>query len=398
MTVYAQHGYAKADKIERGVREGYLRGVVLSPRDEQPARLTDYLGSLHDEFGDDITTLFDPQFYASTQPSPRDGYLPEYPYYEPGLTRGQFIDQARIRQYAERAIDYQAGLRLSRIIAPTVLINDFNGPWSQIALSLSLEAIKVHSSIPSAPPLYLSIVVDENSLKSKEGLDEFLNIVSGWGFHGAYVIVKQNDSTYPGLFEELPLARLLRLVYSLGLNGYEVVCGYCDLVGVLMRAVGATATCTGWFSSLRQFSLRRFQAVTGGSQPRPRYTSAPLLNSILVVPEMATIQEVGMLAQILSHTPHDSAFGAVASAGNVIWPLEVSSLHHWAVLAALSERVGGGESVEQNLEALESIIGEAQALYRVLSGLGVPFEPASGPRNLEVWRNAIELFRVEVGL
>lgn len=398
MHIYAQHGWGKSDKIEEGLRAGHLSGVILSPRDEEPDRMAALVDALRDEFGEEITILFDPQFYATTVVPARDRFLPDYSYYEPGLARGRFIAQADIHRYVETTLAYQTTLGLDRVIAPSVLFADFRDPWSQIALSLAQEAIAVHAGLGSAPPLLVSLVIDESALRSRDALNEFLDIITVWDLAGVYVVVRCNDLNYPALFEETPLANLMYLVYVLAkVNGLEVVCGYSDLVGLLLHAVGASATGTGWYNNLRQFSLVRFQPATGGQRPRDRYTSTPLLNSILVVPELEASYQVGAIGQVLSNTSYDGVMVS-RNPANSPWPLNVACLHHWEVLDSVVQLVSSQGSVAQNLAVLEDRIRQAAATYTLLEGAGLVFEPSTGPRNLALWLRAIASFRADAGI
>jgi hypothetical protein len=360
--------------------------------------MADYVGDLRHEFGDRITILLDPQFYATTVVPAHDGSLPHYPYYEPGLARGRFIAQADIHRYVKNTLEYQNTLPLDRIIAPSVLFTDFRDPWSQIALSLAQESIAVHAGLGSAPPLLVSLVIDESALRNRDALDEFLDIITVWDLAGVYLVVRCNDLTYPALFEEIPLANLAYLVYVLAeVNGFEVVCGYCDLVGLLLHAVGAKATGTGWFNNLRQFSLARFQPTTGGQQARARYTSTPLLNSILVLPELEACHQVGAIGQVLSTTSYDGVM-ASGNPANSPWPPEVACLHHWEVLHDVAQLVSSQVSVAENLAVLEDRVRQAAATYTLLEGAGLVFEPSTGPRNLALWLRAIASFRADAGI
>jgi hypothetical protein len=396
MTLYAQHGYGKGDKLESGLGAGSLQGVILSPRNESPERMAALANSLRLTFGSSRQILFDPQFYATTIPDANDGPLPDYPYYRNGLTRRQFISQEDIHRYALETLEYQAPLELDRLISPTVLFDDFRDPWSQIALSMAQESLAVHRNISGAPPLLLSLVVDENALRSRDALNEFLDIVTAWDVLGFYLIVRRNDRSYPAPFEETVLQNFLYLVYVLStVNGYEVVCGYTDIVGMLMLAVGAKAIGTGWFNTLRQFSLSRFERATGGRPPRARYTSDALMSSILVVPELATASVLGFGADVVSGTGYDAAM--LGDPSNAPWPPESACLHHWAVLARMATRFQEG-SIGDRLDALEESVQRALALYAVLQRSGVQFDPPSGSRDLALWLRVIANFRLEAGL
>jgi hypothetical protein len=357
-----------------------------------------YIDALRREFGTAVTILFDPQFYVTTVSPARCGNLPDYPYYEPNLTRADFIAQGDIERYVGQTLSFQATLPLDRMIAPSVRFSDFKGPWSQIALSLARQAIAAHCALADPPPLLLSLVVDETALRSRDALDEFLDIITAWDITGVYLIVRPNDPNYPALFEEVPLANLIYLVYVLAqVNGFEVVCGYSDLVGLLLHTVGAKAAGTGWFHGLRQFSLARFQPAGGGQQPRSRYTSAQLLNSILVVPELETAYRVGAIPHVLSNTSYDSVMTS-GNPANAPWPLDVACLHHWEVVHEAARVVSSQASVSQNLVVLEDRIRQAIATYRLVETSGVVFEPPTGARNLAMWQRAIAGFRTDAGL
>jgi len=396
VSIYSQHGYGKGTKIEAGLRDGALRGVILSPRNESPEKLSAFATGLRAEFQDGVTLLFDPQFYATIVPDARDGSLADYPYYRPGLTRRQFISQADVHEYAADTLGFQSTLDLDRWISPAVLFDDFRDPWSQIALTMAQESISVHRQTQNAAPLLLSLVLDENALRSRDSLDEFLDIITSWDVAGFYLVVRRNDRSYPAAFDDSVLLNLVYLVYVLAeVNEFEVVCGYTDLVGLLLLAVGGKAIASGWFNTLRQFSLSPFQPATGGRAPRARYTSAPLMSSVLVVPELATAYYVGRTADMLSNTRYDQAM-ANGDPANALWPPETACLHHWDVLARLAEGVGG-TNVGVRLATLESEIRQAIARYALLQSSGVQFEAPTGPRDLTLWLRVVQAFRSEIG-
>ncbi len=396
MTIYAQHGYGKSDKIEAGIRGKTLSGVVLSPRDETPARMESYVADLRGEFGADLQILLDPQFYATTVLPARDGKLPDYPYYRGGLTRGNFVSPSNIALYVRETLDYQRTLGVSRLVSPTVLFDDFNDPWSQIALGMASEA--QGALTPSDPGLLLSLVFDEGALRHRKPLDDFLDLITMWDVPGFYVVVRRADVGYPAHSDETVLTNLMYLLYALGeINSFEVVTGYSDFVGLLGQAVGATATCTGWYNSLRQFSLRRFQPVSGGRAARPRYSSGPLLNSVLILPEFSSAWRLGHTASVHSGTAHDAALGS-GNPGTPPWPAAVSCLHHWEVMSRLASTVVTAGRTSRRLDALEAILNNAIASYASLEAAGVTFGTHTGSREAHAMSRAVAAFRREVGV
>lgn len=395
--ILAQHGYGKTTKIDDGLTAGAIGGVVLSPRDESPDGLADLAADIRTRFPE-ATLLFDPQFYATVVSPANLGHLAEYtPYFRPSLTRGSFVSPKRLREYAQKALDYQCGLPVSRLISPTICFDDFRDPWSQIALQLADASVEHHESLQSPPPLLVSLAFAESALTNASAVEEFLDLASVLPVAGFHVVVKRDGQGYRANFRVEPLKQLLYLVYALAeVNRLEVVCGYSDLVGVLLRAVGATASATGWHGSLRQFSLARFQPSKGGRPARPRYTSRPLLNSVMVS-ELDSLFELGQLGVALSGTPEDARFKASGPPSSVPWPLADSTLHHWRVLADVASAVSKG-TVGERLDAVVKLIQNASGTYALLDNAGAAFEIGSDAGHLQQWLEAVEAFRAGVGV
>ena len=246
-------------------------------------------------------------------------------------------------------------------------------------------------------PLYLSVVVNEEALRSNEDTDEFLDTVSRLDVGGFYLIVRRTQVAYRASFEPQSLQGLLRFCYSLAeLNDFEVIVGYADLIGMMLHAVGVTATGSGWFNSLRQFTFRRFEPSTGGRQPRPRYTSGLLQNSILVS-ELDDLFALGQLPQVVSNTSYDAVFSGNVNPLNVPWSRDDSVLHHWNVLNEVVTNVGSGR-MQLRLDSAVQLISNAAGLYSNLLMQGAQFETESGPGHLDQWRVALEGFRNSFGI
>ncbi|MDI7267416.1 MAG: hypothetical protein QME96_05430 [Myxococcota bacterium] len=395
--ILAQHGFGKTTKIQDGLAVGSITGVVLSPRDETPDTLEAFAKELRGQFPDAML-LFDPQFYASVVSPANLGHLAEYKqYFRPGLTRGNFVSPRKLREYAKATLGYQRGLPLSRLTSPTICFDDFSDPWSQIALQLADASVEHHVTIESPPPLLVSLVFSESGLSNAAGVEEFLDLATGLPVAGFYLVVKRDLQGYRANFRPETLKQLLYLVYALAeVNDLEVVCGYSDLAGVLLRAVGATACASGWHGSLRQFTLARFQPSKGGRSPRARYTSRPLLNSILVS-DLDMLYQLGRLGETLSGTPEEAPLGTSKPPSNASWTPTVSTLHHWRVLADLAASVSTG-TVGEKLDAAVKLIKDAKGTYALLENAGATFETGCDAGHLEQWLEAVKLFRVAAGV
>ena len=180
MPLLAQCGFGRSDKIEQGIQAGTITGVILSPRDERRERLEAFCADLHRD-ASDFAVLFDPQFYAAPLTSARDGSLTEYPYYmnNTGLSRNQFRPR-QIQEYVRLCLDYQVQSLpgLAYLISPSVAFEDFRDSWSQIALSMAEASIDDWAGRRGVPPLLVTIVVSEASLRDANRMNEFLDTLS----------------------------------------------------------------------------------------------------------------------------------------------------------------------------------------------------------------------------
>lgn len=396
MAIYAQHGYGKGTKIERGLSEGVITGVILSPRDENPANLATFSSQIRREFPE-AAVLIDPQFFANTIDPIRPRFLEEYPdLYFGSLTRTDFTSR-NIQRYVKSVIEWQSVQQVTRILSPTVWIPDLGGPWGQIAIMMASESVEYYNLAGFTTPLLLTIVVSEEALRAADDLDEFLNVMSGHDVAGFYLIVRRSQPAYRGIFEPDSLEGLLRMCHSLAqVNEYELIVGFCDIVGFLLHAVGTTATGVGWLNNLRQFTFQRFEPSTGGRPARPRYTSGPLLNSILVS-ELDDLFTLGQLGSVLSGTIYDAAFTGATNPLNAQWLSDESALHHWDVLRSSAEVVSIG-SIQDRINESQNIIANASGLYSTLSNVGAQFETNSSGGHLSQWRVAVDRFRNAAGI
>ena len=195
------------------------------------------------------------------------------------------------------------------------------------------------------------------------------------------------------------MENLLYFVHVLGaLNQYHVKVGFTDWFGFILEAAGAASTACGWHQGLKQFSMARYQPASGGRRPRKRYSSRPLLSSVLITPELEDIFLVDRLPRVLSGSPHDEILTDGPAAGEGAWSDQISCLAHWWSLNGLSQGLAGIRRIPQKLDRVAELIDSAQALYSRLIARGVNFEIPTGTEHLESWSEAIRGFRTEAGV
>ena len=363
----------------------------MSPRDETPANLASFLTILA-ALQPKAERLVDPQLYAGAIWPVRDLRLPDYPHYRQRLTPVSF-SPAGIQSFVSAALDWQRGLDVSAVVSPTVMVDDLGSQWAQIAMMLAQETVSQHDG---SKPLLISLAIGEDALRHRVPVHSWLDDLSQLNVDGFYLIVRRASETYRQHYDPDVLVSLLHICYSLAeLNEYRVFVGYTDMVTLLLHAVGVSGTGAGWFTSLRQFNLRRFQPVSGGRQPRTRYSSRPLLNSIYVT-ELDGIYNGGHVADVLSVTPFDARFNGPPNPENVPWPADEAALHHWHVLNDISQSLVGN-GVSDRLDRAHNLITQALALYTQV-GMFVPFTTETGWTHLDQWLDALNRFRSEAAV
>jgi hypothetical protein len=399
MSILAQCGYGRGDKAQHAILEGIIDGVVLSPRDESRSRLENDISHWRKASPQSIV-LFDPQFYVATLNDPRDGHLGEYEYYSNNnnLGRTQFAGSL-VNKYVKSCLGYQhrtLGNKLSYLISPSVLIDDFRDYWSQIAIDMGVESMRYCAGLTKPKPLLVTLLVSETAFLSESALDDYLDVLTELEVDGFYIIINRTPGVLKASIESRSFSRIMYLCHVLAtINKYTLIVGYSDWYGFLLESVGVRHTACGWYHNLKQFNIQRFLPSSGGRQPKRRYSSLPMLSSPLIATELQDIYLAGKLSDVLSDTPYDSIISNGPAGRESSWTGEIACLEHWATLAKLSKRIAAKSRVKDKIEEAKLSIVNAQALYNELALSNVTFESSTGagPRHLEEWLRAIEEFQ-----
>jgi len=390
MALFAQHGHGKSDKIDAALDLGAIDGVVFGARSEKLENIETCVKVVRAKNGQ---IVFDPQFHLSTITPANDRHLPEYPYYKAARTAADFVGIKKLESYVKNTLDFELSLQPDRLISPTVIFESFGSNWYQTALNLADASLDYHAGMPAAPPLLLSFVIGEQALGSRIELEAFLDQVTSWeNVFGVYVVISREERSYSQIFDPERLANALYMSYVLGhINGLEVVNGYSDFCGIFHRAVGSSAFATGWSQGLRQFHKRAFtKQKPGGQPPKLRYTSLPLLNSILLS-ELQQICEVERLDDALSGVTLDAVITAAESPEDSDWNQPTSELHHWECLHRLEGELSG--DVAADVSGIEEKMTEAKELYVSLEKDGIVFGSQTRSNHLDQWADAVSKLR-----
>jgi len=396
VSLYIQHGHGKSDKIIKAIEDGSTNGLIIAARNEKVEKLDACLADLTSKY-DGLDILFDPQFFVSALNPANDRYLEEYPYYAPARAASDFIGSKRISRYVQETIDFQNERAFTRITTPSVLVRSFYDRWSQIALQLADASIDYYQELDDAAPLLVKIMLAENALDSRDELDAFLDVLTTWDVQGFHLIVARDDASYSQTIDPDRMANLLYLIYVLGdRNEFEVVCGYCDFIGIACMAAGATAFGNGWYQSLRQFHVKAFlKRKPGGGRALLRYSSAPLLNSVRLS-ELESIYDAGYLEQVLSDVDLDKTIRESSSPEGSDWNATLSERHHWQTLSSLDEKLSG--DVRPDMGDLVRMVRKAQGLFTMLQAEGVPFDRNTQGQQYKDWLTGIQRFVAIAGV
>ncbi len=396
MTVYAQHGYGKSDKLSVGLDTGAIGGVVFSAKDEKPDALVSCIQQLRDS-KPDARLMFDPQFQLCMYNPAKSRYLSQYDYYAPGRRPSDFVGARKLQKFVRLTLDAQIPLAVDSLVAPTVHVDEFGDREHQIALNLAAESLEYHSGLAGEDrPLFLSFVIGEHAFSRRGGVDEFLDQVTAWDIEGIYLVIARAEPGYTQRFDANRLAHIMYAAHVLGyLNEIEVVCGYTDIHGILLRTAGAAGFATGWSQGCRRYHRGSFLVRKGGGRrPRLRYCSASLMQSIFLG-ELEQVHDIDMMPSVLSGTPCDDVILEAQSPEDANWDVPTAIRQHWEALSALDDAID--DDLETDLDNLSANIETAQALYAELQEAGVAFDRPTRDDHLDDWADALRIFRDRVG-
>lgn len=395
MKIFAQQGYgtgANGGRISAGLAEGYLDGVIFSPKDSSKERLTELLKLFRDEYPE-ADRLFDPQYYASLlahDDGCRLGKLEseDYDYFRP-RRRGELERESAVLEDLEKCLVEQARMGVSAVVAPNIVIRrSFNSIESVISKNFLRHASAVWAEIGDERKLYVTLAMDAEALQDTSELDDFLTDITLLSDRpdGFYLLVNNLTSTIdPSFIDPRTLAGWMMVNHALSLNQFEVINGYSDFLAPFLAVAGGSGGATGWWNNLKVFSLDRFQANTGmARRPVPRYFSKSLLHSI----------RFDELHRLRMRFP--AVLNALGSDG--LYSLERGSrprdqigevLQSWDSIKSFS--VAGGPS---SIEDCEEMLRDAEELYSAINAApGFRLNDRSDDAHIDALKAGLQLFK-----
>ena len=264
---------------------------------------------------------------------------------------------------------------------------------------MAVESADYHSSLDLPQPLLISLVISETAFQTMDAVEEFLDALTEIDTRGFYIVIRRNSISVQNAMESASFGRFMYFCHVLTtINGYDLIVGYSDWNSFLLEAAGVTHTATGWYQNLRQFSLARFQPSSGGRRPRKRYSSAPLLSSPLINPELQDIFLANLLQHALSGSSYDDILQNGPASGETNWSDESFCLAHWHSLNTISQNLSALPTQLMRIQEAERLMQNALTLYTQLDSRNISFDPSTGPSHIREWKDSLQEFRALAGL
>ncbi len=264
--LFVQDGYGPGTKVTSSFKNDLADGVILEPRTKSCKTIAKYVKNIQDKYPEK-RILFDPQFFGSVIKADNYGKLISYPYFKKLKIASDFTPR-KLKQYVKEIIDYQLDLKLTEIISPSLIMENFDGREQTINAGMYEYSENMICIPGNNLKLYLSLSINESALQQKGQLEEFLNTITSSKAHGFYIFVDRIIKDNLQWTDSQRLANLMYIVNVLKDNKYDVIVGYVDMCSILLKTAGASVISNGWNKKQKYFSKNRFKKTSGGRQAK----------------------------------------------------------------------------------------------------------------------------------
>ena len=159
---------------------------------------------------------------------------------------------------------------MTGFIAPNIVIRRITGlRGSHDCERFPAKQAAVHERLRDPRPLWATLAISTDALRDRIELQNFLQEVTELENppSGIYLLIEHPDQEIPPMLEESDvLSRWMLINRALTQSGYEVTNGYADLLAPYLGAAGATAAASGWWNTLKVFSLKKYGPSPGAAR------------------------------------------------------------------------------------------------------------------------------------
>ena len=394
MKLYAQHGAQAGEKITAGFNAGVLEGVIYGAKEISGDKLRTDLDQIAATWPN-ADRLLDPHYYATliaAQPGARLGYLTgdkAHGYFRAHMRRD--LEQTDPVQADIRAcLRFQASLPLTAFIAPNIVVRrTLDSVEGVIAKNFIRNTAAVAAEIAPDREVYATLAISQAALADKGELQAFLQEITELDTPptGFYLLLEKLDANpLPSLTERDCLARWMLVNYTLKVSGFKIINGYTDLLAPYIGATGADAVAAGWFSTLKCFSLRKFEPNDSfATRPVPRYSSVALLKSIRHT-ELHDIR--AHFPAVLNGLPSDSDYPLSEGSRP---GLTEEAVQNWAAVRQMIAKCRRPD-VSAALDECFSALDDAEGLYDSINLIGYSLRERSNNEHIATIREELQEF------
>lgn len=390
-----QAGHQSSGQIADALPVHLAEGAIWSLADETPENLNIRMAKAAQR---GAIQAIDPQLYVALLADANPKRLADHELFSVPLPRQSRYSARRLGSLVESIIKHQAERPGTHLISPTVTVATMNHRSAQVALNLAETAVDVWSDYIDDRPLLVSVALERAALADTKGVNQLLDELTAQDVDGYYLMF-EIDPTLDSTTQAALLAEALYITYTLSVLQEKIVwVGYAGLSGYLYRSVGAQAFAAGWFQKQQWWSLGHWGPPGQGRTPRPRIVLDSILGSLLIDPELesARAQRYDRLLPGQLVAGAGDMAQAIREGNAPDTDRKACAAQLFSVCCELDSRISG--DTKNNLRRVLADVEAAELLYQRLEDAGVTLEARSTSRQLNAWREAIELFIQRTGL
>lgn len=365
--------------VKKGVTDGYVRGAVLSPFTSPPEAngfkksAVDTSDAIREAGGE---FWFDPTTHGLDMP--RAGDFRFYDDWElwPEV-RGDLSSHALRSGHIARVFDHQRRLS-SPLLAPTTLVSYPDSQRSQLALTLSRDAVDIDQGA------WLTVAGDAEFWQAGAELDAHVGALDQLEPAGWMLVVARSENAMPPAASAEEVFGLMRTTFALS-QDRPVWVAFGDLAAVPALAVGASGVGTGWDMRQRICAYQDFEERLANGAGGGSWYQRPSLERL-----MGSLKQGDF--QVLRS--ENQRFQEAITPGTIGPKPQEAFVHHARVLVSLANALETGTVRERCVELRERYLEARENWPRVQAITGTA---TGASRWVDPFRAGTEMFMESEG-
>jgi hypothetical protein len=342
--------------------------------------------------------LLDPQSYLQTLPRADLGHVEDYPFFLPSLQSDLLLTPRQKIEWVKATVDFQLGLDVTYVLSPTMYLPNLNSEPLFASVDLAAETLDYMRELgQDESRVLISLCLNYHALADTRSLNSLLNRLTGMTASapvGFYIVVDANPDLEDPYVDRSSLAALLQVCYGLGtLNEHMVHVAFTGYLGLLLQAVGATSTSSGWYTKEKRFCQRDCLPREGGQAAVDRYSSSKLMASVLVSPDLLNYVRLLGPDEVLTGDPSVNQQPIVSDQIVVPWHVRMDCAHFWQDMTLNISLLDQLSSVPDRLNLVAQWLSQAKNRWETIRSKSLPFKVQT--YGIDTMLGALDDFRVE---